>query len=196
MEEKVTLVFIRNMESRVGFSRNEDTFDRHFGAPCISLWFPSWVTLSSKRKGNTFKLFCDDFVTTYIYIYICKSEYSLDIYYICDRRYGFTIVSISWLKIAPLLARDIGSRHSFGKYIFGQMLENERGLCARNSNDKRVDLERSVVDGRRTNATGTVTSSYSTQGENLYYKIFKMIKLGEVFWFSKILRTLRFQIKS
>lgn len=67
MEEKVTLVFIRNMESRVGFSRNEDTFDRHFGAPCI-LWFPSWVTLSSKRKGNTFKLFCDDFVT----IYICK----------------------------------------------------------------------------------------------------------------------------
>lgn len=69
MEEKVTLVFIRNMESRVGFSRNEDTFDRHFGAPCI-LWFPSWVTLSSKRKGNTFKLFCDDFVT--IYIYICK----------------------------------------------------------------------------------------------------------------------------
>lgn len=30
MEEKVTLVFIRNMESRVGFSRNEDTFDRHF----------------------------------------------------------------------------------------------------------------------------------------------------------------------
>lgn len=35
MEEKVTLVFIRNMESRVGFSRNEDTFDRHFGAPCI-----------------------------------------------------------------------------------------------------------------------------------------------------------------
>lgn len=67
MEEKVTLVFIRNMDSRVGFSRNEDTFDRHFGAPCI-LWFPSWVTLSSKRKGNTFKLFCDDFVT----IYICK----------------------------------------------------------------------------------------------------------------------------
>lgn len=37
MEEKVTLVFIRNMESRVGFSRKEDTFDRHFGAPCIPL---------------------------------------------------------------------------------------------------------------------------------------------------------------
>lgn len=138
MEEKVTLVFIRNMESRVGFSRNEDTFDRHFGAPCI-LWFPSWVTLSSKRKGNTFKLFCDDFVTIYIYVNI----YSLDI---CDRKYRFRIMSISWLKIGPLLARDIASRHSFGKYIFGQMLENERGLCARNSNDKRVDLERSVVD--------------------------------------------------
>lgn len=97
---------------------------------------------------------------------VCKSEYS--ICYIRDRRYRFTIVSISWLKIAPLLAKEIASRHSFGKYIFGQMLENERGLCARNSNDKRVDLERSV-DGRRTNATGTVTSSYSTQGENLSY---------------------------
>lgn len=35
------------------------------------LWFPSWVTLSSKRKGNTFELFCDDSVTIYIYIYIC-----------------------------------------------------------------------------------------------------------------------------
>lgn len=33
MEEKVTLVFIRNMESRVGFSRNEDTFDRHLEHP-------------------------------------------------------------------------------------------------------------------------------------------------------------------
>lgn len=101
MEEKVTLVFIRNMESRVGFSRNEDTFDRHFGAPCI-LWFPSWVTLSSKRKGNTFKLFCDDFVTIYIYVNI----YSLNI---CDRKYRFRIMSISWLKIGPLLAK----RYSF-----------------------------------------------------------------------------------
>lgn len=82
-------------------------------------------------------------------------------------------MSISWLKIGPLLAKRYISRHSFGKYIFGQMLENERGLCARNSNDKRVDLERSVVDGRRTNATGTVTSSYSTQGENLYYRYLK-----------------------
>lgn len=107
--------------------------------------------------------FCND-----IYIYV--NIYSLDI---CDRKYRFRIMSISWLKIGPLLARDIASRHSFGKYIFGQMLENERGLCARNSNDKRVDLECSVVDVRRTNATGTVTSSYSTQGENLYYRYLK-----------------------
>lgn len=66
MEEKVTLVFIRNMESRVGFSRNEDTFDRYFGTPCI-LYFDFRLGLSSKRKGNTFKLFCDDSVTIYIY---------------------------------------------------------------------------------------------------------------------------------
>lgn len=126
------------------------------------LWFPSWAFIEKEREHVQAILwrFCND-----IYIHIRKSEYSPDIR---DRRYGFTIVSISWLKIAPLLAGEIASRHWFGKYIFGQMSKNERGLCTRNSNDKRVVLERSV-DGRRTNATGTVTSSYSTQGENLSY---------------------------
>lgn len=143
----------------------------------MPLWFPSWVTLSSKRKGNTFKLFCDDFVTIYVNPNIRPLYIYIYIYVIEDRdSYNSVYLVVeNWSIVGP---RDIASRHSFGKYIFGQMLENERGLCARNSNDKRVDLERSVVDGRRSNATGTVTSSYSTQGENLYYRYLKNWKKG------------------
>lgn len=42
--------------------------------------------------------------------------------------------------------------------------ENKEGLGTRNSNDKRVDLLHSI-DAGRANATGTVTSSYTIQGE-------------------------------